>query len=178
MPSHERIGSALNSGNLRSDELHFDADLVAALAFASKLGIKMQHLGSGMYESELTPAVVELTRVLKKACLRKRLGISYEDANMAAKQGLCEWLIRICRACNGSGQRLLDYSGKQARKGQCSHCSGTGVFVPTWKWRRDVMGLDREASRDWWDKRIALAKEIAEDAYQSARRKVNVQLTD
>ena len=40
------------------------------------------------------------------------------------------------------------------------------------------MGLDREASRDWWDKRIALAKEIAEDAYQSARRKVNVQLTD
>lgn len=180
MPSNERIGSALNSGNLRSDELHFDADLVAALSFASRLGVKLQHIASGGYLMELNPAVDELARVLKKSCVRKKLGLSYQDAKIAATQGLREWLIRICRSCNGSGERLADYSGlgKPARKGQCNHCNGSGIFVPTWRWRKDVMGLGADASKDWWDKRIELAKEISEDAYRSARRKVDFHLFD
>lgn len=180
MTSNERIGAALNSKNLRSDELHFDADLVAALSFASKLGINLQHVVSGGYLTDVNPAVVELTRVLKKACGRRRLGMSYHHAQLVSTQALREWLIRICRSCNGSGERLADYSGanKPMRKGQCSHCNGTGIFIPTWKWRKEVMGLDADASRDWWDKRIEFAKEIAEDAYRSARRKVDMHLSD
>lgn len=180
MASNERIGAALNSGNLRSDEKHFDADLVAALAFASKLGASLQHVASGGYVAELGPAILELARVMKKACSRRKMGISYADANLAATQALREWLIRICRSCNGTGERLVDYSGKgkATRKGQCNHCNGTGIFIPTWKWRKDMMRLDAEASQEWWDKRIELGKEIAEDAYRAARRKVTIQTTD
>lgn len=176
MTSNERIGAALNSGNLRSDELHFDADLIAALAFVSKLGSQLQHVASGGHYAELAPAVRELTRVLKKACGRKKMGISWSDAELASLQAMREWLIKICRTCNGTGQRLLDYSGKTQRVGQCNHCSGTGLFIPTWKWRKEVMGLDAEASEDWWDKRVELGKQIAEDAYRSARRKVHIQV--
>lgn len=180
MTSHERIGAALNSGNLRNDELHFDADLVAALSFASRLGIKLQHVTSGGYTSELAPAIQELARVLKKACGRKKLGLSYEHAQLAATQALREWLIKICRSCNGTGERLADYSGtgKPMRKGQCNHCDGTGIFIPTWRWRKEVMHLGADASQDWWDKRIELGKEIAEDAYRAARKKVDLQMSE
>jgi hypothetical protein len=180
MASNERIGAALNSGNLRNDETHFDADLVAALAFVSKLGSQLQHVASGGYVSELQPAIDELARVIKKACSRRKMGISWSDANAAATQAMREWLIRICRSCNGSGERLVDYSGagKPMRKGQCNHCNGTGIFIPTWKWRKEVMRLDAEASQEWWDKRIELGKEIAEDAYRAARKKVTFQVSE
>lgn len=182
MTSSERIGSALNSGNLKMDDLHADADLIAALAFVSRLGQRLQHVASGGYMSELGPAINELARVLKKACSRKRMGLSMEDAHIVATQAMREWLIKICRTCNGTGERLMSYAatgGKQQRKGQCPHCSGTGLFIPTWRWRRDVMAIHaREVPREWWEKRIELGKEIAEDAYRSAQRKVSIQMTE
>ena len=178
MTSHERIGSALNSGNLKNDLYHFDADLIAALAFVSRLGSQLQHLASAGQAQELQPAVAELGRVLKKACQRKKLGISNQDAQAAALQAMREWVIKICRTCNGSGQRLLSYEGKLRAPGACNHCEGTGLFKPTWRWRREMMRLDAEASQDWWDKRIELGKEIAEDAYRSARRKVHAQMQE
>lgn len=179
MSSNERIGSALNSSNLKMDELHSDADVVAALAFANKLGIALQHIGSAGQHADINTAVAMLARVLQKACARKKMGISNANAVLAARQALVEWLIRICRTCSGTGEQLLSYAEPgRNRRGQCRHCNGTGLFVPQWKWRRQHMELDEGASGDWWDKRINLAKEIAEDAYRSARRKVAVQLLE
>lgn len=181
MTSSERIGMALNSKNLKSDELHNDADIIAALGFANRLGSKLQRIRAGG-EMDFYPAVIHLAATLRKACRNKRMGISNEAAFKCAEQGLREWLVHICRSCNGTGERLLDYSGikpgKKRTLGTCTHCSGTGLFVPLWSWRKGVMRLDAEASDAWWEKRVDLAKEIAEDAYRSAQRKVTAQMRE
>ena len=182
MTSSERIGKALNSGNLKNDAYHIDADLIASLAFASKLGQRLQSIASAGFLEEFSPAVVELTRVLKKACNRKKMGCSKGCAEIAAKQALREWLIRICKTCNGTGQQLYTYTTADAhvekRKGKCDHCDGTGKFRPTWQWRMEMMELKEDASQDWWAKRIDLAKEIADDAFRAARREVTFQMSD
>ena len=90
--SNERIGSALNSKNLKSDELHSDADVVAALAFANRLGISLQHIRSGGHINSATTAVSQLSVTLKRACKRKRMGISNEAAARCAEQALREFI--------------------------------------------------------------------------------------
>lgn len=179
MPSNERIGLALNSKNLRSDETHVDSDLVAALAYASSLGGTLQMLVSGGYNEEMAKAATELARVLKKACRRRNWGMSWDAAQKAAKQGLAEWMIGCCRGCNGSGKTLLNYGIDEAdqKEEQCLICEGTGAFIPTWDWRVEVMSLREADSAVWWGKRIELAKEIADDAFNTARRQVTKQMT-
>ena len=181
MASNERIGTALNSKNLKSDETHFDADLVAALAHASKLGSSLQMAISAGFNEELAPAAEELARVLKKACRRRNWGIGWKAAKVAAQQALVEWILEVCRACNGTGKTLLNYSIDAAdqtdqKERECPVCNGTGQFIPEWGWRADQMGLDLSDSSGWCGKRIDLAKEIAGDAYRTARRQVSKQL--
>lgn len=177
MSSNERIGSALNSTNLKSDETHFDTDYIASLALANKLGRKLQHLKSGGYDEELYPAIIELAKVLRKSCNRKKIGLSKDNALLISKQALKEWLIKICRNCNGTGQLQPLYSAEEFQGGECSHCQGTGIFKPVWKWRKSQMKLESGDS-EWWDKRIELGKEICEDAYRSAQTKVKVMTTN
>lgn len=178
--SNERIGSALNSKNLKSDELHSDADVIAALAFANRLGISLQHIRSGGHINSATTAVSQLSVTLKRACKRKRMGISNEAAARCAEQALREWLVGICRTCNGTGERLMDYSGtaKKRIKGVCPHCGGSGAFMPLWSWRRSVMRITGEMGEDWWVKRLELAHEVINDAYRSAQRKVSQQMRE
>lgn len=178
MPSNERIGTALNSKNLKSDETHFDADLVAALAHASKLGATLQMLISGGFAEELRPASDELARVLKKACRRRNWGIGWQAAQRASRQGLIEWMMKACRGCNGTGKTLLNYGLDSAdqKEQDCPLCEGVGEFVPEWHWRSQQMGLGPDEPQAWWTKRVDLAKEIAGDAFHTARRQVNRQL--
>lgn len=182
MATHERIGRALNSSNLRQDEQHFDADVVAALAFAPQLGASLQALISAGHRDELWRAVSLLTDTLLRAGRRKRIGFGKLRAETIAKQALLEWTIRICRSCNGSGRRLALYTfdADQPKKDDsCPHCDGTGLFMPVWEWRAQSMGLgDQDPAPHWWEKRIDLAKEILDDAYRVACRRVTDQLTE
>lgn len=184
MASNERIGQALNSKNLKQDELHSDVDVVAALAFASRLGSSLQALKSGGHLNELGNSIYLLSITLSRSGKRKRIGISRDKAEVVARQALLEWLIHICRACSGTGHRLASYSAKQLQRPKrnsndsCPHCNGSGIFMPTWAWRKQMMNLGPEESKHWWEKRLEFAKEIAEDAYITAKRKVTVQLMD
>lgn len=185
MATNERIGSALNSGNLRADELHHDIEIVAALAFASRLGSTLQALRSAGHNSELQNSIELLSNTLIRAGRRKRIGIGQDRAAVIAQQALLEWMIRICKACNGTGTKLQSYAPptkfnvpRRKQSDSCWHCNGTGLFMPSWKWRSQMMKLGPDESRDWWEKRIEFAKEIADDAYASARRKVTQQLLE
>lgn len=182
MASHERIGQALNSKNLKQDEQHFDVDVVAALAFAPQLGASLQSLISAGHLEELDRTLTLLTATLLRAGRRKRIGFGKMRAESIAKQALVEWVIRICRACNGTGYRLVSYEvdAEQPKQNDgCLHCEGTGLFMPTWEWRATLMQVtDEDPAREWWEKRIDLGKEIIEDAFRSARRKVTAQLED
>lgn len=186
MPSHERIGRALNSSNLRSKSFHGDVDVVAALAFASALGSSLQSLRSAGNDSELKQSIELLSHALVRGLRHKKIGINRGTAVVVAKQALLEWMIQICKLCNGSGKVLADYSGKPpALKGSglnsCLHCEGTGLFHATWGWRQQMLGLipqDQSRSSSWYEKRIDLAKSIAQEAYVSAKRKVSAQLEE
>lgn len=182
MTTHERIGQALNSQNLRQDRHHTDADVVAALAFAPQLGASLQSLISAGQHAEAGNTLRLLTVTLLRAGRRKRIGFGKLRAETIARQALLEWMIRICKSCNGTGFRLVSYTfeAEQPKQGDsCSHCEGTGVFMPTWEWRAQTMSVhDQDPAREWWEKRIDLGKEIIEDAFRAARRKVTVQLAD
>jgi hypothetical protein len=183
MPTHERIGAALNSRNLRADALHSDIDVVAALAFASRLGASLQALRSAGHNNVLDESIRLLSGTLVRAGRRKKIGISPGKAATVARQALLEWMIRICVTCGGSGMRLKSYSVLVEAPGprqseECPHCDGSGLFVPTWKWRAQTMGLGPGESPDWWSKRIDLGKLIADDAFSAARRSVSRQLTE
>jgi hypothetical protein len=181
MASHERIARALNSSNLKQDEQHFDADVVAALAFAPQLGASIHALVLAGHQEEAPRTIRLLTQTLIRAGRRKRIGFGSQRAEVVARQALLEWVIRVCRACNGSGRRLVSYSHdaeQPTQEDSCSHCEGTGVFTPTWAWRHASMELPPEAEQGWWEKRLDLAKEIMDDAFRSTRRKVTSQLED
>ena len=184
MASNERIGQALNSKNLKQDDLHSDIDVIAALAFASRLGSSLQSLKSGGHLNELSKSIYLLSVTLSRSGRRKRINISKDKAEIVARQALLEWLIHICKTCNGTGHRLSDYSAKIPQRPKrnssdsCYHCNGTGLFIPTWSWRKQMMNLGPDEQKIWWEKRLEFAKEIAEDAYITAKRKVTVQLID
>lgn len=177
MASHERIGAAINSGNLRSDETHSDVDIVGALGFANRLGAELQHLCSAGQLTSFSRAASLLADTLRRSMRRKKMGISANDAELVANQALKEWLVRACYVCNGSGEVLLNYrGGEDGTRGMCPSCNGTGLYLPTWHERRHHMGLGVDAEKDWWEKRVDLAKEIAEDAYRSAKSKVTLEM--
>lgn len=185
MPSNERIGRALNSNNLRSDSQHSDIDIVGALAFTSQLGAALQALYSAGHQIELPRTIELLARTMIRSARRKRIGISLEDARLVSKQALLEWHVRICRFCNGTGAKIASYTidaeNSQITDGNsCSHCTGTGELVPAWSWRAQSMFGSAHADQDpeWWEKRIDLAREIAEDAYRAAGRRVTTQLAE
>lgn len=182
MSSHERIGRALNSHNLRSDEHHSDADVVAALAFAPQLGASLQLLISAGHTEEVGRTIEYLTLTLVRAGRRKRIGFGKMRAETIARQALLEWTIRVCRACNGTGSKLVSYSHDAApvkANDSCDLCDGTGMFLPLWEWRAVLMDInDQDPAREWWEKRIELAKEIIEDAFSTARRRVTAQLAE
>ena len=184
MTSNERIGQALNSKNLRSDEHHADIDVVAALAFTSKLGASLQHLRSGGQYEEIGDSINLLAITFSRSSRRKRIGVNVRDAEIISKQALLEWMIQICKTCNGTGNSLNNYGAptvttpKRNSNDSCYHCSGSGMFMPAWSWRKSQMKLTGDVSREWWEKRIEFAKEIANDAYTAARRKVSVQMTE
>jgi len=176
MASHERIGSALNSGNLRSDEIHTDVDVVGALGFANRLGAELQHLCSAGQLSSFSRAVALLADTTRRSMRRKKMGISAVDAAKVSCQALKEWLVRACYVCNGTGEVLLNYRGEEGQKGRCPSCNGTGLYIPTWHERRHHMGLGADEESGWWEKRVDLAKEIAEDAYRSAKARVSFEM--
>ena len=187
MPSHERIGRALNSSNQRSQSFHGDVDVVAALAFASALGSSLQSLRSAGNDSELAKSIGLLSHALIRALRHKKIGINRETAVVVSKQALLEWMIQICKLCNGSGKVLSNYSGKSepalkaGGSNSCLHCEGTGLFFPTWGWRNQMLGLgsqNQNKNSSWYAKRIDLAKELAQEAYVSAKRKVSAQLAE
>lgn len=186
MPSNERIGRALNSHNLRSDEQHSDIDIVGALAFSSPLGASLQALFSAGHQIEMPRAVELLSRTLIRASRRKRIGLSVRAAGIVSRQALIEWHLRVCRFCNGTGKKLLSYSAEPDRAQQtdgdkCAHCNGSGEIEPTWAWRAKQMfdsATVEQQSEDYWTKRLDLAREIAEGAYRAAGRRVSRQLAE
>lgn len=110
MAIDERIGRALNSSNLKNDEHHVDVDIVGALAFTSQLGASLHQYFTAGHSAEYWSTVRHLSGTLSRVCRRKRLGLSQADSTIVARQALLEWDLRNCRACNGTGVRLLSYA--------------------------------------------------------------------
>ena len=186
MASNERIGRALNSRNLKSDEQHSDIDVIGALAFSSPLGSSLQALFSAGHQIEMPRAVELLSISLIRASRRKRIGMSAKAAEIVSRQALIEWPLKVCRFCNGTGKKVHSYSAKtdveqQTDGDSCSHCTGSGEIEPTWEWRAKQMfdsASVEQHSEGYWTKRLDLAREVAEDAYRAAARRVSRQLAE
>lgn len=178
MTSSQRIGRALNSSDLRSDETHEDVDVLAALAFSPTLGSLLHRLSTANDASAFTPAAEAVARQLYRALRKKRHRVDRSAATAVATQALKEWAIGICIQCNGTGRALLEYvPGADNREADCGECRGTGLFRVRWpELRTAVGGMDED--RDRWEARFTIARGLIDDAYRICRHSVTKQLVE
>ena len=126
----ERMTRATTSSNLKCDDLHFDADLIAS----SGLVARKKGLGALAFWSKYAQdnsKTKELLRELMTKFVGKkrqeRSNLSKRVLHQIAESALCYWLTDVCRSCNGvefevQEQILTDRP--------CKRCKGTGKEVP------------------------------------------------
>lgn len=121
----ERMGAALNSGNLKADEHHHDHELVAAFGVgASWLGNRLWRM---KYADDLQHAETRkvIHRLASMMSMRQR---SSPLAEVFAEEALREWLEDRCLTCSGKGFTGSDYGQVKTVERKCVPCQGSGYL--------------------------------------------------
>lgn len=125
----ERVGAAINSGNLQADEHHRDHEMLAAFALgASWLGNRLWRMkyGEDVQHADLRKVVFRLASMLNNR------GKPSVMATIAAEEALREWLEDRCLTCSGKGFTGSEYGTEpKPVERKCGECSGVGkVSIP------------------------------------------------
>lgn len=140
----ERMTRATTSTNLKCDELHFDADLIASSGFVAR----RRGLGAlafwAKYAQDTSKTKELLRELMTQFVGKKRQQRSHLPKRMLhdiAEAALCYWLTDVCRACKGvkfetKDQVLTDKA--------CKRCGGTGKERPP---AAQDCGIDLDNSR-------------------------------
>jgi len=109
----EKYSRSINSSNLRSDELHYEADSLAAVAMVD---LSTDGLGGLLFRvkygndatSHNTLLMTWKDKVARKAELRQ--WPRHITARKVAEISLSYWLNDMCEACEGRGYEMLPNS--------------------------------------------------------------------
>lgn len=120
----QRYARATQSNNLRSDELHYDVDSLAAVALSSEFGGMLFRV---KYAND-SSSYVRLAEVweweVKKRAALQRWPTRINDAKVA-KASLKYWLNDICPACQGHGVTKKPFEEALSDE-PCDVCEGSG----------------------------------------------------
>jgi hypothetical protein len=129
----ERMTRATTSSNLKCDDLHFDADLIAS----SGLVARKKGLGALAFWSKYAQdhsKTKELLRELMTKFVGKkrqeRSNLSKRILHQIAESALCYWLTDVCRACKGVKFEKLESNEQVLSEKCCTRCKGTGKEAP------------------------------------------------
>jgi hypothetical protein len=146
----EKVGAALNSGNLMVDpNVERAVDRVAALGSATALGSELWH---AKYGGHITPARIQTIATIVAVRLepRRRARLPSPMLVKIARLALEEWLYDRCPTCDGrkytGGERWIEHA--DAVK-PCGRCNATGRLVPTDAERARALGIPTSAMAKW-----------------------------
>ena len=160
----ERMTRATTSSNLKCDDLHFDADLIASSGFVAR----KRGLGALAFWSKYAQDT-QKTKELLRELLTKFMGMKRAERSHLPKRtlhaiaeaALCYWLTDVCRACKGVKYEKLAANEQVLSDKPCKRCKGSGKEAPPSA--HDVGLDDLENSR--FQQEFADALQILNEAF-------------
>jgi hypothetical protein len=122
----EKVGAALNSGNLMVDpNVERAVDRVAALGSATALGSELWH---AKYGGHITPARIQTIATIVAVRLepRRRARLPSPMLVKIARLALEEWLYDRCPTCDGRKYTGGERDVSHQRRVGCEVCHGAG----------------------------------------------------
>jgi hypothetical protein len=161
----ERMTRATASSNLKCDELHFDADLIASSGFVAR----RRGLGALAFWAKYaqdTSRTKELLREFQTKFMghrrQNRSHLPKRILHEIAEACVCYWLTDVCRACKGVKFERLEANDQVLSDKPCKRCKGTGKEVPP---NAQDVGLD-ELDNSRFREEFAIGLEILEEAFR------------
>ena len=147
MGTLERMTRATTSSNLKCDELHYDADLIASSGFVAR----RRGLGALAFWAKYAQDTSK-TKELMRELLTKFVGQKRQERSHLSKKvlheiaeaALCYWLTDTCRACHGVKFEKLEANEQVLSDRPCKRCRGTGKERPP---AAQDCGIDLDNSR-------------------------------
>lgn len=120
----ERYVRAIGSGNLRSDELHHDTDVLAAMALSSTFGGLLFRAKYFNDPSSYRSLLAQWTWIVSTKAGRRNWPV-HIPIDKVAYLSLTRWMNSVCPACTGRKQETIFNTPALSAK-NCALCDGSG----------------------------------------------------
>lgn len=120
----QRYVKAVGSGNLRSDELHFDTDVLAAMALSSTYGGLLFRAKYFNDPSSYRRLLAQWTWIVATKAARRNWPV-HIPIDQVAYLSLKRWLSSVCPACTGRRYEVIFNTPTLSAK-VCPLCDGSG----------------------------------------------------
>lgn len=120
----QRYVKAVGSGNLRSDERHFDTDVLAAVALSTSFGgllFRVKYFNDAASYRRL----LALWTWIVSTKAQRRSWPEHIPINKVAYLSLTRWISSVCPACTGRKQETI-FNTPSLSAQDCRLCNGTG----------------------------------------------------
>jgi hypothetical protein len=120
----QRYVRAVGSGNLRSDEFHFDTDVLAAMALSSAFGglyFRVKYFNDVSSYPRLRD---QWTWIVSQKAGRRNWPV-HVPIDKVAYLSLTRWISSVCPACTGRCQETIFNTPTLSAK-NCALCDGSG----------------------------------------------------
>lgn len=123
-----RYTRAVGSGNLRNDELHFDADVLMAVALSSTYGGLLYRAKYFNDEASYRRLRDQWTWIVTTKALRRNWPEEVGNvADKVARISLKLWCNNVCPACTGRKKETIFNTPSLSAK-DCNLCNGAGTM--------------------------------------------------
>lgn len=120
----ERYVLAVGSGNLKSDELHYDTDLLAAMALSSTFGGLLFRAKYFNDPASYRRLLAQWTWIVSTKAGRRAWPV-HIPIDKVAFLSLKRWMNSVCPACTGRKKETIFNTPSLSAK-DCALCDGTG----------------------------------------------------
>jgi hypothetical protein len=120
----QRYVRAVGASNLRSDELHFDVDVLAAVALSSSFGGLLFRTKYFNDPSSYRRLLAQWTWVVSTKAQR-RAWPEHIPVDQVAYLSLRRWMSSVCPACTGRKQETI-FNTPSLSARNCRLCDGSG----------------------------------------------------
>jgi hypothetical protein len=120
----QKYAKATQSSNLKSDELHFDTDRLAAVALSGEFGALLFRVKYANDHTSYVRLAEEWEWEVKKRAALAGWPVHIKEAAVA-KAALKYWLNDLCPVCGGKGVKKMEFVDVLSDD-PCDTCEGSG----------------------------------------------------
>jgi hypothetical protein len=144
----QRYARAVSSGNLKNDLLHFDADVLAAVALSSGYGGLLFRVKYQNDPASYHKLLHHWTWIVSCKALRRNWP-EHIPINKVALLSLNRWINSVCPACTGRRHEVV-FNTPSLSARVCRLCEGSGEapLRVDQRWRDYVLDMIEELTAD------------------------------